>query len=98
MTRWLAAAQRAAGGLTKLTEPPRGQVLSVVSVLSGAEKNAIDLIEERSAIREFDGGQSREAAEAGALGDVARATGLSTGALILIWPHGRRAGPGMDAR
>lgn len=70
---------------TELTEPPQAgpapKVLSVKSVLSeGGEavwaaegrpsRDLVDAWEERAAIREFDGGQSREDAERAAARDL----------------------------
>lgn len=44
-----------------------------------------DLLKERAAIREHLGGQTRAEAEAGALGDVARSTGVVTARLSRLW-------------
>ena len=77
MTRWLRAARGESEALTKpteLTEPrpewAKNGVLSVKSVLSGGESGEPDDLayligdwEERAAIREYDGGQTREVAE-----------------------------------
>jgi hypothetical protein len=51
-----------------------------------------DLLEERAAIREHLGGQTRAEAEAGALSDVARSTGVVTARLSRLWiiDRGRR--------
>lgn len=77
MSRWLRAAREGPSALTKPTEPteplsvpPVGEVLSVLSVLSGGGEGESESLtdrlaawEERAAIREYDGGQSREVAE-----------------------------------
>lgn len=42
-------------------------------------------LEERAAIREYDGGQSRSEAEAGALADVAEVTEIEPQTLASIW-------------
>jgi len=80
MTRWLRAAREGIEALTKPTELtehppilPNTEVLSVKSVLSiGGEINTeiVDAWEERAAIREFDGGQSRKDAECDAASDI----------------------------
>jgi hypothetical protein len=86
---------RAIGGGTATEEG----VLSVSSVLSGAVRpipetsgamppdpeSIRDLLEERAAIREYDGGQTRAEAEAGALGDIARSTGVERERLLRLW-------------
>lgn len=86
MTRWLEAAQRAsgAGNLPKKPkQPPLPEVNSVNSVNSDARKAmtpeelARDLYEERAAIRQFDGGQDREAAERAAWSEARRAAGIT---------------------
>ena len=85
MTRWLRAARGESEALTKPTEltEPRSvggnpPVLSVKSVLSGGDSDEADdpacLIgdwEERAAIREYDGGQTRGVAEREAAREVA---------------------------
>ncbi len=84
MTLWLRAAREGIAALTKPTQPTEPQahrtpreVLSVKSVLSAARLAAVranpallDAWEERAAIREYDGGETREQAEWGALRDV----------------------------
>lgn len=55
--------------------------------------DVICLLEERAAIREFCGGQSRDHAEVVALADTARATGIATAALINLWPTASRGKP-----
>jgi membrane-bound lytic murein transglycosylase B len=50
----------------------------------------IDLLEERAAIREYDGGQTRTEAEAAALEDVAQTTGIAPAQLSLLWKTGVR--------
>lgn len=92
MTRWLQAAQRASGAGNKLNlpkQPPAPEVNSVNSVNSGGRKAdaappdmtpealALDIYEERAAIREFDGGQSRPEAEAAAWAEARRAAGIT---------------------
>jgi len=46
---------------------------------------ALDADEERAAIREFDGAQTRAEAEAAALAEVARAAGMTPEALRGLW-------------
>lgn len=46
-----------------------------------------EAFEERAAIREYDGGQSREDAEAGALLDVAASAGVTADVLRAGWGH-----------
>lgn len=86
MTRWLEAAQRAsgAGNLPKKPkQPPMPEVNSVNSVNSDARKTmtpddlALDIYEERAAIREFDGGQDRAEAERAAWIEARRAAGVT---------------------
>lgn len=92
MIRWLQAAQGAseAGKEPNLPKlPPVPKVNAVNSVNSGgrkadaappdmtSEELARDLYEERAAIREFDGGQSRPEAEAAAWQEVRRAAGVT---------------------
>jgi hypothetical protein len=68
--------------LSRVSQPPEAQnltscVASVASVASPLDRELIlDLFEERAAIREFCGGQTRAEAEAGALADVAKSTGI----------------------
>ena len=64
------------GGAT--AAPPRAHKLA-----PGLE--ALDAFEERAAIREADGGQAREAAEAAALAEVAQAAGMAPEALQRLW-------------
>jgi hypothetical protein len=87
MTRRLRAAKEGVAAMTKLTEHPpilpNTKVLSVKSVLSiGGEINTeiVDAWEERAAIREFYGGQSRKDAECNAAKDI----GLQQADLELI--------------
>ena len=57
--------------------PPGAWAASVAIVASPLDRELIlDLFEERAAIREFCGGQTRAEAEAGAVGDVAKSTGI----------------------
>jgi len=71
MTVWLNVARKGPRALAELTKPQSSQpdrdVLSVKSVLSyeghPTTADIFDLWEERAAIREYDGGQSRESAE-----------------------------------
>jgi hypothetical protein len=91
MTRWLQAAQRASEAgtkPTKLTEPSPEGVLSEKSVLSEGvradpvpemtpDELARDIFEERAAIREFDGGQTRAEAERAAWPEARRAAGIT---------------------
>lgn len=96
MTRWLRAAREGVASLTKPTEltehqqtSPHTEVLSVKSVLSiGAEINTgiVDAWEERAAIREFDGGQSRKDAER----DAARDIGLQQADIELFQKRGQK--------
>jgi hypothetical protein len=44
----------------------------------------VDLFEERAAIREYDGGQTRAEAEAAAVADVARSTGCAPSLVLRI--------------
>lgn len=99
MTRWLEAARLAGAAGTQPTKPHRSKVSSVLSVLSGGAKHGgipidrdliLDHLEERAAIREFDGGQTREEAEAGALVDIAKSTGTDTDPLLCIWTNRER--------
>lgn len=46
---------------------------------------ALDSVEERASIREFEGGQTRVDAGAAALAEVARAAGMSPEALLGLW-------------
>lgn len=73
---------------TTATQPSHKCRLSQESQLSQAPWD-VDAIfhelEERAAIREYDGGQSRSEAEAGALDDVAQATGMDRNTLRQIW-------------
>lgn len=76
---------------TKLTKPPLNEVKSEKSVLSEGvrinsadplpdmtpEELARDIYEERAAIREHDGGQSRPEAEAAAWQEARRAAGIT---------------------
>lgn len=82
MTRWLEAAQRAsgAGNLPKKPkQPPMPEVNSVNSVNSDGRKAMLSeelaryIFEERAAIREHDGRQSRAEAEKAALIEAAQA-------------------------
>lgn len=90
MTRWLEAAQRASEAgtkPTKLTEPSPEGVLSEKSVLSRGgnafapemtpAELARDAFEERAAIRQFDGGQSRAGAERAAWAEARRVAGIT---------------------
>jgi len=100
MSRWLAAAglkpHPPSDPVPKPTEPTKPSpdpVLSVSSVLSKgveapkptAADDAFDRNEERAAIREFDGAQPREAAEAAALAEAAQAAGTTPEALRRNW-------------
>jgi len=97
MTRWLQAAKQATAPRTKLTEPTKPHRKPVLSVLSEGElseaappaetceADALDRYEERAAIREHDGGQTRAEAEAAALGEAARVSGTTPGALKRAW-------------
>ena len=71
--------------------PPCRNVANVATPADLAD--VICLLEERAAIREFCGGQSRDHAEVGALADTARATGIATAALINLWPTASRGKP-----
>jgi hypothetical protein len=68
--------------VSQVSQPPEDQnlascVASVAIVASPLDRELIlDLFEERAAIREFCGGQTRAEAEAGAVGDVAKSTGI----------------------
>ena len=95
MTRWLDAVHEAvsAENLPKQPKQPLSTgVNSVNSVNSddqkllslSAEELVRDLYEERAAIRQFDGGQSRTEAETGALADVAKTTGLPAYILLKL--------------
>lgn len=54
------------------------RVAKVAGVATPSDLELIrDLLEERAAIREFDGGQTQAEAEAGALDDVSRSTGIA---------------------
>ena len=66
------------GGGEAKSAPPRAHKLA-----PGLE--ALDAFEERAAIREADGGQAREVAEAGALAEVAQAAGMAPEALQRLW-------------
>lgn len=86
MTRWLVAAQRASEAENlpkKPKQPPIPPVDSVNSVNSDGQKTmqpeelAYDLYEERAAIREFCGGQSRPEAERAAWIEARRAAGIT---------------------
>jgi hypothetical protein len=72
---------------TTATVPAR--VADVASVATPPDLELIlDLLEERAAIRKYDGGQTCADAEAGALGDVARSTRTDTEALHRLWKGG----------
>ncbi|WP_205123441.1 hypothetical protein [Marimonas lutisalis] len=58
-----------------------------VSDLSGKAHLARDHFEERAAIREFDGGQTRTEAERAALSEAAAAVGLAPETLQSLWAH-----------
>jgi len=105
MTRWLAAARAVKEAGTKLTEPPkplRGEVSSVLSVLSEGEmpkatppmrppeQLSRDLYEERAAIREYDGAQDRAEAEAAAWKEAVRAPGITA---LDEWRQGSTKNP-----
>jgi hypothetical protein len=49
----------------------------------------LELREERAAIREYDGGQDRDAAEAAALTEVAQAARMDPTDLARLWKSGR---------
>lgn len=49
-----------------------------------------DLLEERAAIREYDGGQSRNDAEVEALAEISNSTGTDMDTLRSIWTEARR--------
>lgn len=73
---------------TTATEPCRNLQMSRMSQLSQAPCDVEAIIyelEERAAIREYDGGQERSEAEAKALADVAQVTGISPETLQRIW-------------
>lgn len=73
---------RSESKMSQVSQPPEDQnlascVASVAIVASPLDRELIlDLFEERAAIREFCGGQTRAEAEAGAVGDVAKSTGI----------------------
>ena len=65
---------------------PAPRVAGVAIVAATPDPELIrDFLEERAAIREHLGGQTRAEAEAGALGDVARSTGVVTARLSRLW-------------
>ena len=65
---------------------PAPRVAEVASVAGPPDPDLIhDLYEERAAIREFDGGQTRPEAEVAALAEVARVAGMSPEALRRLW-------------
>lgn len=74
-----------------LRKPP-SRVAIVASVETCADTEFIcDLLEERAAIREFDGGQSQAEAEAGALNDVSRSASITADELSQLWQISRQA-------
>lgn len=88
--------------VSQVSQATQGQkplfgVAIVASVATPPDPELIrDLLEERAAIREYDGGQSRAEAEAGALNDVSRSTGIAAVELSRLWqshdlPAGGRA-------
>jgi len=69
----------------ELWKPP-SHVANVASVATPPDLELIrDLLEERAAIREYDGGHARAQAEAGALDAVARSTGIAADDLSRFW-------------
>lgn len=72
MTRWLEVARGAPAVPAQARRPAPGL-------------EALDAFEERAAIREFDGGQTRAEAEARALAEVAQAAGIAPGDLRRRW-------------
>ena len=83
--------------LSQLSQAPQCQkppfrIAIVACVATAPDPELIrDLLEERAAIREYDGGQSRAEAEAGALCDVSRSTGIAAVELSRLWQLGRQA-------
>ena len=68
------------------TRGPRKPDLRAVGVSTPPDPELIrDLLEERAAMREYDGGQTRVEAEAGVLGDIARSTGVECERLLRLW-------------
>lgn len=62
------------------------RVANVASVATPPDPELIrDLLEERAAIREYDGGQTRAEAEAGAMSDVSQSTCIATVELSRTW-------------
>jgi hypothetical protein len=80
------------GNTTSNQHGPTGPIGPTENRDGAAEALALDAFEERAAIREHDGGQARAEAEAGALSDVARSTGVVTARLSRLWiiDRGRR--------
>jgi len=76
--------------LSRVSQAPMaGTQLFVAKVASVATppnwELIFDLLEERAAIREYDGGQSLAEAETGALTDLARSTGVEFEVLRIKW-------------
>ena len=86
-----APAARPVSQVSRLSQPPVAQkpalhVASVAGVATPPDPELIrDLLEERAAIREYDGGQARAEAEAGALNDVSRSAGIAAVELSRLW-------------